>query len=262
MFSRLRVHASFVLFVSMLSSTSSSAAELQDRTSRAYDSYRAAAEAKFLSRQHAPDGPPSGGVTARPANQGGIISIPGGLVHHWFGASFIRGVNLQTVLDVSRKYDTYPSIYKEIVASQVLECDGDKYRVLMRLKEGEAGVTAVLDVRSTVRYVFPEKGPVFTFLNSEEIREVRGAGTADEVLLPPGRDSGYLWRFDMFTSFVEFPDGVYVETETLALSRTIPPMLGWFIKPIARRLGRKSVVRSLEELQAATLATTSSASVR
>src|SRR5215475_9996156 len=164
MFSRLRVRALFVLFVSMLPSTSSGAAELQDRTSHAYDSYRAAAEARFLSRQHAPDAPPSEGVTARPANQGAIISVAGGLIHHWLGAGFIRGVNLQTVIDVSRKYDTYPSIYKEIIASRVLECDGDTYGVLMRLKEGEAGVTAVLDVRSTVRYVFPEKGPVFTFL--------------------------------------------------------------------------------------------------
>jgi len=80
--------------------------------------------------------------------------------------------------------------------------------------------------------------------------------------LPAGRDSGYLWRLDMFTAFVELPDGVYVERETLGLSRTIPAMLGWFIKPIARRLGRKSVVRSLQEFQTATVATTSAASVR
>src|SRR5262249_9421995 len=135
----------------------------------------------------------------------------GGLIHHWSGASFIRDVNLQTVIDMSRNYDAYTSIYKEIVASRVLECDGDKYQVLMRLKESGGGVTAVVDVRATVRYVIPEKGRVFTFLSSDEIRQVQAAGTPDEVLLPPGRDSGYLWRFDVFTAFVETPDGVYVE---------------------------------------------------
>jgi hypothetical protein len=263
MFSRLRVRAAFVLFAWTLSSTSTAAAELQDRTRSAYESYRAGAEAQFLSRQHTPETPPSEAITARPANKkDGIISIPGGLIHHWFGSGFIRDVNLQTVIEMSRNYDAYPSIYKEIVSSRVLEGDDDQYRVLMRLKEAEAGVTAVVDVRATARYVIPENGRVFTFLSSDEIREVRGAGTADEVLLPPGRDSGYLWRLDVFTAFVELPDGVYVERETLGLSRTIPAMLGWFIKPIARRVGRKSVVRSLEEFQAATGATTSSASAR
>lgn len=262
MFSRLRVRAAPVLIAWILSSTSTAAAELQDRTKSAYDSYRANAEAQFLSRQRAPENPPSEGITARPANKDGIISIPGGLIHHWFGSGFIRDVNLQTVIEKSRNYDAYTSIYKEIVSSHLLESDGDQYQVLMRLKEGGGGVTAVVDVRATARYVIPEKGPVFTFLSSNEIREVRAAGTPDEVLLPPGRDSGYLWRLDVFTAFVETPDGVYVERETLGLSRTIPAMLGWFIKPIARRIGRKSVVRSLEEFQAATGATTSAASVR
>lgn len=262
MFCRLRVRAAFVLFAWILSSISSAAAELQDRTRSAYDTYRAGAEAQFLSRQHAPGNPPLQGVTVRPANKDGIISIAGGLIHHWFGAAFIRDVNLQTVSDTSRKYDAYTSIYKEIIAARVLESDDNTYRVLMRLKEGEGGVTAVLDVRATIRYVIPEKGRAFTLLNSDEIREVRAAGTANEVILPPGRDSGYLWRFDVFTAFMELPDGVYVETETLGLSRTIPAMLSWFVKPIARRLGRKSVVRSLQQFQAATAATTSAASIR
>src|SRR5262249_28755267 len=143
MFCRLRVRAAFVLFAWILSSISSAAAELQDRTRTAYDSYRAGAEAQFVARQHAPGNPPPESVTVRPANKDGIISIAGGLIHHWSGASFIRDVNLQTVLDLSRNYDAYTSIYKEIVASRVLECDGDKYQVLMRLKESGGGVTAV-----------------------------------------------------------------------------------------------------------------------
>jgi len=39
--------------------------------------------------------------------------------------------------------------------------------------------------------------------------------------------------------------------ETLGLSRGFPPFLGWFIEPIARRLGRKSIERSLEQFIAA-----------
>ena len=77
------------------------------------------------------------------------------------------------------------------------------------------------------------------------------AELTDEELLQPGRDSGYLWRAATFTYFREQTDGLYVETETTALSREFPPLLGWIIEPIARRLGRRSVATSLQEFIAA-----------
>ena len=101
---------------------------------------------------------------------------------------------------------------------------------------------------------FPDSSHAFTVSESEEIREVRRAGADDEVLLPPGRDSGYLWRADVFTALMQTADGVYIEMETLGLSRPFPSMLGWIIEPIARRLGRRSVVQSLEQFKAAALA--------
>jgi hypothetical protein len=244
----------FVLVAWTLAPALCAGAELEERTNRAYEAYRASAEKRFLARQHTPATPLSGAIIGRPAAEDGIISIAGGLIHHWLGTCFIPGVNVQRALEVSRHYDVYPSIYREIVAARVLERDADKYRVLVRVKDGEGGISAVLDVRSTVRFVFPDKEHAFSISSSEEIREVRRAGTSAELILPPGRDSGYLWRADVFTAFVQTPDGLYIETETLGLSRTFPPMLGWIIAPIARRFGQKSVVRSLEQFEAAAVA--------
>src|SRR5215475_3708492 len=147
-----------VFFACTLSSSLSIGAELQDRTLRAYESYRAGAEKQFFARQHTPNTPPSSEIVGRPADETGIISIAGGLIHHWIGTCFIRGVNLQTAIAVSRHYDVYPSIYKEIVTSRVLERDADKYRIQVRVKDRDAGITAVLDVRSTIRYMFPDRG--------------------------------------------------------------------------------------------------------
>ena len=254
MFCLVRRPVALVFSALMLSSALCAGAELQERTNRTYESYRANAEKRFFARQHTPAAPQSAGISGRPADEDGIVSIAGGLIHHWIGTCFIPGLKLQTAIDVSRNYGAYPSIYKEIMTSRVLAHDADKYRVLMRLKDGEAGVSAVLDVRSTVRYVLIDSAHAFTVSNSEEIREVRRAGTPDEVFLPSGRDSGYLWRADVFTSFAQTADGLYVETETLGLSRGFPPMLGWLIGPIARRLGRKSVVWSLQQFEAASVA--------
>jgi hypothetical protein len=89
------------------------------------------------------------------------------------------------------------------------------------------------------------------FSEADEIRQVVNNGTADERLLGPGHDSGYLWHASEFTYIVETSDGVHIETDTIGLSRRFPPVLAWFIKPIARRLGRKSVETGLQEFLAA-----------
>jgi hypothetical protein len=229
------------------------AAELQPQTSQAYQLYLEKATQAFLARIR--QGGPvlvrrSGVLSARPGREDGIIGVPDGLVHHWVGAAFIPGVTLSEVLDVSRAYSRYSAIYQSVIRSTLLEQQGETYRILLRLKEGEAGVNAVLDVRSTVRYVFPTGQSAYAISNADEIRQVENAGKREERLLPPGRDSGYLWRASTLTHFVERDGGVYVEMETLGLSRRFPPLLGWIIEPIARRLGRRSIENTFRELLA------------
>jgi hypothetical protein len=109
----------------------------------------------------------------------------------------------------------------------------------------------VLDVRSTVTYSRPDSSTVIAVSESQEIREVENAGSPRERLLPEGRDSGYLWRANTFTYLREHAGGVYLEMETVGLSREFPPLLGWVIEPIARRIGRKSVEGSIQEFIAA-----------
>jgi hypothetical protein len=230
------------------------AAELQERTSRAYAAYLEQARQAFLSRVRRGAAVPAtreGVLSAGPGRDDGIIGLDGGLVHHWMGAAFVRGISLREALAVASDYDAYSAFYKSIIGSKVLGRDNGTYRVLMRLKEGEAGITAVLDVRSLVEYHHPSDRVVYAISSSDEIREVKNPGRRDERLLPPGRDSGYLWRANTFSYFVESDAGVYLEMETLGLSRRFPPLLGWIIEPIARRIGRRSVERSLEEFLAA-----------
>lgn len=226
------------------------AIDLEPRTVQAFDAYLGRATKAFVARaQAAPRTLPARKreSSAGPGGEDGIISVPGGLIHHWIASTFIPGASLERALEVAYAYDDYSRLYESVIASRVLARDGNTHRVLMRLREGESGITAVLDVRSTVRYVFPAKNVAYAISTADEIREVVDAGENDERLLPPGRDSGYLWRASTFTSFAEIEGGVYVEVETLGLSRRFPPLLGWIIEPIARRIGRRSAERSLRE---------------
>jgi hypothetical protein len=241
-----------VVLVACLSSTIV-AVDLQDETRKAYDAYLETVRKGFVGRallDPATSLPP-GVVTASPGRGNGIIEVPGGLVHHWRGAAFVRGATLEQALDVSHDYDDYTKVYKPVVASTLIARDGETYRAWMRLKGGGGGVSAVLDVRSTTVYVQTTPRSVYSMSTLDEIREVKNPGARDELLLPAGHDSGYLWRGNTFTRLFERDDGLFIEVESLGLSRRFPPLLGPLIGPIARRIGRRSVEISIQEFVAA-----------
>ena len=226
-----------------------SAAMLEPRTTLAYERYLDQTKREFLARvREAPVGSTRDGeVSVRPARQDGIIKLPGGLVHDWIGSAFVRGITLRQAINASTDYARYSAVYKPVIASRVLVHEGDTYRVQMRLRQSGGGISATLDVRSTVRYFYPASRTAYSISDAEEIREVDNAGRPDERLLPAGNDSGYLWRANTFSYLVEQGDGLYVELETIGLSRQFPPLLAWLIEPIARRVGRTSVENSLRE---------------
>jgi hypothetical protein len=237
------------------------AADLQQDTIRAYDEYAARAMRAFLDRLReggpvtGPNGPSptprDGEVIAFPANEDGILEVPGGLIHHWIASTFIADMTLDDALKLSYDYNGYSAIYKPVVSSRVLSHVGNVYRIQMRITASGGGLSAVLDVTSHVQYVFPDSSSVYSIAMSEDIREVKDAGTPNERRLPPGHDSGYLWRAATFTSIVARDRGLLIQNEVIGLSRAFPPFLGWFMEPIARRLGRASVERSLQEFATA-----------
>jgi hypothetical protein len=228
------------------------AAELTSETNHAYDAYVKEARQAFLSRvQRMGDAKHTVEQRARPGRDGGILKIPGGLLHHWIGAMIVPHATVQRAIDVSASYSTYTAIYKEVIACRLVARDGDTYHVVMRLRDSAGGLTAVLEVHATIQYVRMNEHQAYSISHSDEIHEVENAGTPNERLLPAGHDSGYLWRASTFTAFSERPEGLYLEAESLGLSRRFPPLLGWVIEPIARRLGRKSIEGSLQEFASA-----------
>jgi hypothetical protein len=190
---------------------------------------------------------------ARPGGGDGIQTMPESLVHHWRGTVFIPGVTLDQSLSVSRAYSEYPKIFRPVIAATVLSNDGDAFRVQFRMKQSAGGLTATLDVSSSIRYVKNDASHAYVLSNSDSIREVKDAGRPTERYVAAGRESGYLWRGATFTRFVEGDGGVYMEMETIGLSRAFPPLLGWVIEPIARRVGRGSVENSVQEFRRAVL---------
>ena len=237
------------------------AAVLTDSAANAYAAYADRARQSFLNRVNQPVGSGDGEraslrkeeVVVSPAGGDGIQTMPDSLVHHWRGAVFIHGVTLDQVVSVSRAYRDYPKIFPPVIAATVLSDESEALRVQFRIKQSAAGMTATLDMWSSIRYVKSDATHAHVLSSSDTIREVQNAGRATERYVAAGHESGYLWRGATFTRFVENDGGVYMEMETIGLSRAFPPLLGWVIEPIARRIGRASVEDSVQQFRRAVL---------
>jgi len=237
------------------------AAVLTDSAAKAYTEYVERARRLFMDRVNQPLG--VGGAeraalqkeetNVRPGGGDGIQTMPESLIHHWRGIVFIPRTSLSQALSVSRGYSNYPNIFRPVVTAKVLSDDGDALRVQFRMKQSAGGITGVIDMWSSIRYGRSDPTHAYVISMADTIREVKDAGKPTEHYVAPGRESGYLWRATTFTRFVEDDGGVYMEMETIGLSRPFPPLLGWAIEPIARRIGRGSVENSVQEFRRAVL---------
>jgi hypothetical protein len=235
------------------------AAVLTDGATQAYAAYVNRAHQSFLDRVDQPVGGSEAEraplrreqTIVQPGGGDGIQTMPGSLIHHWRGMVFIHGATLDEAMSVSRAYRDYPEIFRPVIAATVLSGEGEALRVQFRMRQSVGGITGTLDMWSNIRYLRIDATHAYVVSSSDTIREVKDAGRSTERYLPAGRDSGYLWRASAFTRFVEGDGGVYMEMETIGLSRPFPPLLGWVIEPIARRIGRGSVEESVKEFRRA-----------
>jgi len=250
----------------LLAPGAAAAAELKDETVAAYEAYIEVLERRFapemqgsFSIEHAAEETRqrlrAGEILGWPGQEDGILDAPDGLIHHWRGAAFVPDATLEAVLAVVQDYPSYAATYDWVIRSTLIgrerrpERRQDHFRVLLRIERSARMVTSVVDVWTVVEYRYPGRGRAVGTSRSDCVRQVENAGRPGERRLTAGRGSGYLWRANTFATYLHRDDGVYVDLHNVGLSRGFPPLLGWLIEPIARRLGRGSVTETLRQLR-------------
>jgi hypothetical protein len=87
--------------------------------------------------------------------------------------------------------------------------------------------------------------------NSVRLEEIANYGQASEHSFPEARRPGYVWRALIVQRLEQRDGGVYVELETISLSRGIPVEVRWLIKPLTDELPRKMMSDILNETRTA-----------
>lgn len=244
-------------------------ADLKPQTLAAYEQHVATVERLFVDAIESQTflriatparrgGLAAGNVIREPGYEDGIVGVDDGLIHHWRGALLIPGATLADVLTVAQDFAAYGRIYQWVAGARLIAHvrDGqtDTYRVLLQVEQRAGPVTGVIDLWTIVSYRYPDEDRAVAISDTDCIRQVEHPGRPDERLLPPDTGSGYLWRANTFSRYLQRDEGVYVEVDHLGLSRDFPPLLGWLVEPFARRIGRGSVERSLVQLRDAVTA--------
>ncbi len=239
------------------------AADLQSRTAAAFDLYVKTIEAQmprrpaFLwidrtgddARRKRHDALGRGELVIESIDRGdtGINrEAPDGMVHHWVGTVFVPGGTVNSALALLQDYNRHASIYAPAVTqSKLLSRNGDTFRVHLRFTMTRI-ITVVVNTESEAVFMREAPDRARSYIRSTRVAEVEHAGQPDEHELPVGHDGGYLWRLNSYWRLLERDGGVYVECESISLSRDIPFGFGWVVKPFVTSLPKDSLVFTLE----------------
>jgi len=173
------------------------------------------------------------------------IRVSNGLIHHWAGVIFIREGTLFEALAVLQDYEHHQEIYRpEIRKSRLIERNGDQSTIFLQLFNKSVVVVmlnAEFDVSDMQFGGFQHQ----IACRSTRIAEIAHPGRRDEHELPVGNDHGYMWRLDTYWRIEEKDGGVYIQNESVALTRTVPVLLGWLVDPMIRVIPRNVLSRLL-----------------
>ena len=168
-------------------------------------------------------------------------TLPGAMLHHWRGTAFAPGATAADFERLMRNFNAYPRYYApQVVQAKVLGADHDRMWARMRVRQRHV-ITVVMDTSYEIAFGRLDARHGFSASRSTRIDEIDAPGTAAEHALNPGQEHGFLWRLNTYWSYEERDGGLYMQIESVSLSRSIPTGLGWAVGPFVESVPRESL---------------------
>ena len=175
--------------------------------------------------------------------------IDNGKLHHWAGAIYVPKAKVDDVVNRLLEYAGRESeFYQEVKASKLLQRDGDRVRVYMRIFRDAGPVEATYNTEHAVEY--RRLSPRATARSvSTKIAELDKPGTPAEREKKPGDDNGFLWRLNAYWRYEQLGDGVLIECESVSISRSVPLLLRPFVSGIVNSVASGSLRNTMVSLR-------------
>ncbi|MGH9782577.1 MAG: hypothetical protein ACRD88_00180, partial [Terriglobia bacterium] len=176
------------------------------------------------------------------------ISVPDGMIHHWLGTIFVPQTTLPSLLEWIQDYDQHDRYFLEVERSDLVSRDGPEFKIFYRLRRKKV-ITVYYNTLHTVVYRQPDPRRASSRSFTTKIAELDQPGEPGEKEKPAGDDRGFLWRLNSYWRFQEDDGGVFVECESVSLSRSIPFGLSWLIKGYVESIPRESLEGTLTSIR-------------
>ncbi len=179
------------------------------------------------------------------------MHVSHGLIHDWLGMAFIRGATAAQVNALLEDFDREETIYKpDIRRSRLLESDGDQYKISLQFYT-KAIITVVLNGNFDVKYRTLSDTRAESRSYSTRFAEVEDAGKPGEHEVPPENEHGYMWRMNSYWRIEQRDGGVYIQVESIGLTRGVPVLFTWVVNPYLQSLPRKYLTDLLNDTRKA-----------
>jgi hypothetical protein len=221
-----------------------------------FESYLEKAEARLTLQHQSPTGFLAGLDSARDhlrrgelvienLNTGSNINLPGAMLHHWRGTAFVPNAHIADFERLMKDFNTYPQHFSpEVLQAKVLSERNDNgvdhIGASMRVRQKHV-LTVVMDMTYDVAFARLDTQHGYSSSRSTRVAEIDSAGTSKEHALSDSEEHGFLWRLNTYWSYEEGDGGLYMQIESVSLTRSIPTGLAWAIKPFVESVPRESL---------------------
>ena len=167
--------------------------------------------------------------------------MPGAMLHHWRATAFAPGAKAADFERIMKDFNAYPQHFvPQVLQARVLAGQEDHVQALIRVRQHQV-LTVVLDTTYDITFAQLDAQHGSSISRSTRVSEVASAGTTSEHALAPSDEHGFLWRLNTYWSYEEQDGGLYLQIESVSLTRSIPTGLGWAIGPFVESVPRESM---------------------
>jgi hypothetical protein len=169
------------------------------------------------------------------------LPLSGALLHDWRGTAFAAGAKAADFERLMRNINAYPQYFSpQVLQAKVISQQGDHLQALMRIRQKHV-LTVVLDTSYDITFGRLDAQRGYSISRSTKISEIDSPGSANEHALSPSDEHGFLWRLNSYWTYEERNGGLYLQIESVSLTRAVPSGLNWIIQPFIEKIPRESL---------------------
>lgn len=206
----------------------------------AFNTYAAQVEARLV-RQHQ-----SPGTFLVPADRTRLRSgelliqhlttptTPDVLLHHWRATAFVPEATPAEFERLLQNFSEYPHNFAPQIASATVLARTPTDTLLRLRTRQHHVITVVLDTTCDVTFATLDAAHGYSISRSTRVDQITPSG-----------DQGLLYRLNTYWSYEQRDGGLYLQIESLSLTRSIPHGLAWAVQPYLESIPRESLVFTL-----------------